>query len=295
MILDIRSLSQKIVDSIAESVSMNSLTLKLVVIIVGSDPASEIYVRNKIRQCSVVGIEGEVLRFYENIDERELAERVMTLNNDPAVTGILIQSPLPRHISAQKIFNTIHPLKDVDGFCANNVTRLYSGDESGLMPCTPKGIMRIINWYFEKMNNEQWTMNNGGNILAGRNVVVIGKSTIVGKPVAMMLLNAGATVTVCHSRTKNLAEHTLKSDIVITAVWKKHLVTSEMVKPGALVIDVGINVEETDEKRFLFGDCDTLAIAEKADITPVPGGVGPMTIAMLLANILLAHSLQWKQ
>lgn len=194
------------------------------------------------------------------------------------MTGILIQSPLPDHIHAQEVFNIIDPLKDVDGFSAANITRLYSGDETGLMPCTPKGIMKII---------EKFT----GSV-AGKKVVVIGKSVIVGKPLAMMLLNAGATVTVCHSRTKNLTEHTLQADIVIPAVGRKHLLTADMISPGTLVIDVGICVEQDDEKRCLFGDCDTESISKLSDITPVPGGVGPMTIVMLLSNTLLAHSLQ---
>lgn len=166
----------------------------------------------------------------------------------------------------------------MDGFSAANIARLYAGDESGLMPCTPKGIMAIIEKFF-------------GDV-AGKKVVVIGKSTIVGKPLAMMLLNAGATITVCHSRTSHLSEHTQQADIIIPAVGKKHLVTKDMVHPGALIIDVGICVEETDDKRCLFGDCDTYKIAEMANITPVPGGVGPMTIAMLLSNTLLAHTLQ---
>ncbi len=207
-----------------------------------------------------------------------MIREIQKLNNDDSVTGILVQSPLPNHIKAQEVFNMIHPLKDVDGFSAANIARLYAGDESGLMPCTPKGIMAIIQKFF-------------GDV-AGKKVVVIGKSTIVGKPLAMMLLNAGATVTVCHSRTNNLKEHTLQADVIIPAVGKKHLVTKDMVHTGALIIDVGICVEETDDKRCLFGDCDTYEIAEIADITPVPGGVGPMTIAMLLINTLLAYSLQ---
>lgn len=168
---------------------------------------------------------------------------------------------------------------------------MYSGDETGLVPCTPKGIMKIIEWYYAQVQNKQYTLYNDGD-LAGKKVVVIGKSTIVGKPLTMMLLNAGATVTVCHSRTHNLAEHTLQADIVIPAVGKKHLITADMVSANSLVIDVGICIEETDDKRSLFGDCDTAEIGHIADITPVPGGVGPMTIAMLLTNTLLAHSLQ---
>ncbi len=219
-----------------------------------------------------------MLHFDVDISEKELIQKIQMLNRDDSVTGILVQSPLPSHIRAQEVFNMIAPEKDVDGFSAANIARLYAGDEAGLMPCTPRGIMKII----QKFSGD----------VAGKKVVVIGKSTIVGKPLAMMLLNAGATVTVCHSRTKNLAEHTLQADIVIPAVGRKHLITADMIHPDSLVIDVGICVEETDDKRCLFGDCDTDVISEKSDITPVPGGVGPMTIAMLLANTLLAHSLQ---
>jgi len=187
------------------------------------------------------------------------------------VSGILVQSPLPSHIHAQEVFNTLHPLKDVDGFSAVNIARLYTGDESGLVPCTPKGIMKIIEWYFIQKHKAESTKQKEGNLLAGKKVVVIGKSTIVGKPLAMMLLNAGATVTVCHSRTRNLREHTLQADIIIPAVGRKHLLTADMVREKSLVIDVGICVEETNQKRCLFGDCDTSHIASKADITPVPG------------------------
>lgn len=226
-----------------------------------------------------------------DISEDELIQKIQNLNEDTSVDGILVQSPLPKHIHAQKVFDTLHPLKDVDGFSAANITRLYSGDEAGLLPCTPKGIIKIIEWYYAQVQNRQYTLYNDGD-LVGKKVVVIGKSTIVGKPLTMMLLNAGATVTVCHSRTTNIKEHTLQADIVIPAVGKKHLITADMISANTLVIDVGICIEETDDKRSLFGDCDTPEIGHIADITPVPGGVGPMTIALLLANTLLAHSLQ---
>ena len=172
------------------------------------------------------------------ITQAELIAKIQILNSDDSVDGILVQSPLPAHIEAQEVFNYIHPLKDVDGFSAANITRLYTGDETGLLPCTPKGIIKII----QKFSGD----------VAGKRVVVIGKSTIVGKPLALMLLNAGATVTICHSRTKDLKEHTLQADIVIPAVGKKHLLTADMISPGSLVIDVGICVEETDQKRCLF-------------------------------------------
>jgi len=172
------------------------------------------------------------------ITQTELIAKIQILNSDDSVNGILVQSPLPAHIDAQEVFNHIHPLKDVDGFSAANIARLYTGDETGLLPCTPKGIIKIIQKFLGD--------------LVGKKVVVIGKSTIVGKPLALMLLNAGATVTVCHSRTKNLQEHTLQADVIIPAVGKKHLLTADMISSGSLVIDVGICVEETDQKRCLF-------------------------------------------
>jgi len=281
MILDIASFAHSFLSDIAWEVQKLRVQPKLVVIMVGDNPASAVYVRNKIRKCAEVGMQWEVLHFDVDISEDDLIHKIETLNQDNSVDGILVQSPLPSHVDAQKIFNYIHPLKDVDGFSAANIARLYTGDETGLLPCTPKGIIKII----QKFSGD----------IAGKKVVVIGKSTIVGKPLVLMLLNAGATVTVCHSRTKNISEHTSQANIVIPAVGKKHLLTAEMIQENTLVIDVGICVEETDGKRCLFWDCDTLNIALKADITPVPGWVGPMTITMLLTNTLLAHSLQWKQ
>lgn len=295
MILDIASFAHSLIADIAWDVKKLQTQPRLIVIVVGDDPASAVYVRNKIRRCADAGMQWEVLHFENTISEDALIQEIQTLNNDSSVTGILVQSPLPQHIDAQEVFNHIHPLKDVDGFSAANITQLYSGDESGLVPCTPKGIIKIIEWYLTSIQNTKDKIHNEGNVLAGKKAVVIGKSTIVGKPLAMMLLNAGATVTVCHSRTKDLKEHTLQADIVISAVGKKHLITADMIHEKSLVIDVGICVEEMDDRRYLFGDCDTQNIAPKADITPVPGWVGPMTIAMLLANTLLAHSLQWKQ
>ncbi len=295
MILDIASFAQGIISDIALEVQKLRTQPKLAVIMVGDNPASAVYVRNKIKQCGIVGIQWDILHIETDISEDELIKKIQELNADISVDGILVQSPLPPHIDAQAVFNQIHPLKDVDGFSAANIARLYTGDETGLTPCTPKGIIRIIEWYFAQKQKAQSIKHKEGSSLAGKNVVVIGKSTIVGKPLAMMLLNAGATVTVCHSRTKDLQVHTLQADIIIPAVGKKHLLTADMIWEKTLVIDVGICVEETDDKRCLFGDCDTGPISGKADVTPVPRWVGPMTIAMLLSNTLLAHSLQWKQ
>lgn len=224
-----------------------------------------------------MGITSNLVHLEESISQQELLEEIKKLNQDKAVTGILVQSPLPEHIHAQEIFDCIDPKKDVDGFSSQNMAQLYSGDESGLVPGTPKGIMKIIQSHRKA---------------AGKHAVVIGKSTIVGKPLAMLLLHAGATVTICHSRTEDLSVHTKNADIVISAVGRKHLITADMIRPDSLVVDVGINVEENTEGRKLFGDCDTENIEKFADITPVPGGVGPMTIAMLLSNVLQAHSIQ---
>lgn len=278
MILDIKTLADSIIRDIEMAVKNLHTTPSLTIIMVGNNSASEVYVRNKIKTCESIGIKATLLHLPDTTTQWSLANHIQKLNADDTVHGILVQSPLPSSISAHEIFDMIDPLKDVDGFSSTNIARLYSGDETGLIPGTPKGIMKIIEQYW---------------IVEWKNVVVIGKSMIVGKPLSMLLLNAGATVTICHSRTKDLSAHTKNADIIISAVGKKHLITAEMVQPGVLVIDVGINVAE-DEGRKLSGDCDTENIGKIADITPVPGGVGPMTIAMLLSNVLLAYSLQWK-
>lgn len=279
MILDIKTLADSLSHGIGNDVKNLEIPPHLTIIQIGDDSASEVYVRNKIRMCETVGIRWTLLNFKNTITEWELITHIKKINNDNDVDGILVQSPLPAHMNPKNIFDTIHPLKDVDGFSSTNIAQLYSGDTSGLVPGTPKWIVKII----EQQREIEW-----------KNIVIVGKSTIVGKPLAMLLLNAWATVTLCHSRTKNLWFHTKNADIVICAVWKKNLITSDMISENSLVIDVGINVEETTEGRKIFGDCDTKNIAKIADITPVPGGVWPMTIAMLLQNVLLAHKLQWK-
>lgn len=280
MILDIKTLADALTKKVWESVKKLQNTPHLTIVMVGDDSASDVYVRNKIKTCESVGIKATLLHLPVTVSQEELSNHIHALDNDKTVHGILVQSPLPSHIDAQEIFDIIVPEKDVDGFSSINMARLYSGDETGLIPGTPKGIVEII----KNQGEIEW-----------KNIVVIGKSTIVGKPLSMLLLHAGATVTICHSRTKNLASHTKNADIVICAVGKKHLITADMIQPDALVIDVGINVENSDEWRKLYGDCDTTNIGKIADITPVPGGVGPMTIAMLLDNVLLAYKLQWGQ
>jgi methylenetetrahydrofolate dehydrogenase (NADP+)/methenyltetrahydrofolate cyclohydrolase len=277
MILDIKKLSDSLITEVKESVQKLKEKPSLTIIMVGNNNASEVYVRNKIKTCNTVGIDAQLLHLEESVSSEEIQNMIQKLNDDTAVDGILVQSPLPDHINAQEIFDCINPRKDVDGFSSENMARLYSGDESGLVPGTPKGIMKIIQHHGK---------------IAGKHAVVIGKSTIVGKPLAMLMLHAGATVTICHSRTEDLGVHTKNADIVISAVGRKHLITADMIRPNSLVVDVGINVEENNEGRKLFGDCDTENIEKIADITPVPGGVGPMTIAMLLSNVLQAHTIQ---
>ncbi|MBP7773937.1 bifunctional 5,10-methylenetetrahydrofolate dehydrogenase/5,10-methenyltetrahydrofolate cyclohydrolase [Candidatus Gracilibacteria bacterium] len=286
MILDIKTLADTLTQEVRENVKQLKQKPHLTIVMVGNNSASEVYVRNKLKMCENVGIGSQLLHLEESISEDELLENIKQLNQDENVTGILVQSPLPKQINAQTIFDTIDTKKDVDGFSTTNIARLYSGDESWLIPGTPKGIMYIIEHYFQTKGNEK---------IEGKHAVVIGKSTIVGKPLAMLLLHAGATVTVCHSRTQELSEHTKQADIVISAVGKKHLITADMIQPGSLIIDVGINVETNDTGKKLFGDCDTENIEKIADVTPVPGGVGPMTIAMLLSNVLRAHEIQGKQ
>jgi methylenetetrahydrofolate dehydrogenase (NADP+)/methenyltetrahydrofolate cyclohydrolase len=286
MILDIKTLADSLTQKIRDDVQQLKQKPHLTIVMVGNNSASEVYVRNKLKMCESVGIWSHLLHLEESISEDELLENIKQLNQDENVTGILVQSPLPKQINAQTIFDTIDAKKDVDGFSTTNIARLYSGDESWLIPGTPKGIMYIIEHYFQTKGNEK---------IEGKHAVVIGKSTIVGKPLAMLLLHAGATVTICHSRTKELSEHTKHADIVISAVGKKHLITADMIQPGGLVIDVGINVETNDTGKKLFWDCDTENIGKIADVTPVPGGVGPMTIAMLLSNVLRAHEIQWKR
>jgi methylenetetrahydrofolate dehydrogenase (NADP+) / methenyltetrahydrofolate cyclohydrolase len=280
MILDIKTLADSLIKNVEEKVKTLEQKPQLTIIMVGNNSASEVYVRNKLKTCESVGITWQLLHFEESISEEELLSEIKTLNNNKDIDGILVQSPLPKHINAQNIFDTINAQKDVDGFSSFNIAKLYSGDESCLIPGTPKGIMEIIKNHRE---------------IPWKNIIVIGKSTIVGKPLSMLLLHAGATVTICHSRTENLSTHTKDADIVISAVGKKHLITGDMIAPDSLVIDVGINVEQNEQGRKLFGDCDTENIGKIADVTPVPGGVGPMTIAMLLTNVLRAHELQWKQ
>ena len=238
----------------------------LAVVLIGEDPASQVYVRNKIRGCEEAGIRSFAHYLPADVTQAEAEELVRALASDDAVHGILIQLPLPKHLNADKILACIPAEKDVDGFSAENIGRLARNEEC-TVACTPLGVMELLHRY--------------GVEPRGKRAVVIGRSNIVGRPMALLLLNADATVTICHSRTVNLAEECVRADILIAAIGKPNFVTADMVKEGAVVIDVGIN--RVDGK--LVGDVDFAAVSQKASlITPVPGGVGPMTIAMLLQN-----------
>jgi methylenetetrahydrofolate dehydrogenase (NADP+)/methenyltetrahydrofolate cyclohydrolase len=275
-ILDGKSLAAAVRAGVKESVSrlaQRGITPGLAVILAGDDPASKVYVRHKTLACEETGVRSRVLGFPEAVRQDELLRAVEALNADPAVHGILVQLPLPRQVDAQRVLAAVSPAKDVDGFHPQNLGALVAGTP-GFVPCTPAGVMRLL--------------EHARVPIAGRRAVVIGRSNIVGKPLSLLLLQKDATVTVCHSKTRELEEISRDADILIAAVGRAKLVTAGMVKPGACVIDVGVN-RAADGK--LVGDVDFAAArAVAGSITPVPGGVGPMTIAMLLENCLRAAS-----
>jgi methylenetetrahydrofolate dehydrogenase (NADP+)/methenyltetrahydrofolate cyclohydrolase len=243
----------------------------LAVILVGEDQASQVYVRHKVNDSQEAGLNSVLERYPATLAEAELLARIRALNEDPSIHGILVQLPLPRHMDTNKVIETISPAKDVDGFHVANAGALLIG-RPGFWPCTPYGCMKML----ETIGCE----------LRGKHAVVIGRSNIVGKPMALMLLQKNATVTICHSATKDLKAHTLQADLVVAAVGKRNVLTADMVRPGAVVIDVGMN---RNEEGKLCGDVDFAGVREVAGwITPVPGGVGPMTRAMLLVNTLEA-------
>jgi methylenetetrahydrofolate dehydrogenase (NADP+)/methenyltetrahydrofolate cyclohydrolase len=243
----------------------------LAVILVGADPASQVYVRNKIKACADVGFKSVFDKYEADLSEAALLARIAELNDDPAIHGILVQMPLPKHINPHKVIEAISTSKDVDGYSVLSAGELLTGLD-GFRPCTPYGCMKLI--------------ETTGIDLRGKHAVVIGRSNTVGKPMALLLLQANATVTICHSATPDLAYHTRQADVVVAAVGRRNTLTADMVKPGAIVIDVGMN---RDDNGKLCGDVDTAGVAEvAAHITPVPGGVGPMTITMLLMNTLEA-------
>ncbi len=276
-IIDGKVISASVKERVKTEVSAlkeKGVTVGLAVIIVGEDPASKVYVANKKKACEALGIISEEYALPESTTNEELLELINRLNNDNKINGILCQLPLPRHLDEKLIINTIDPKKDVDAFHPVNVGKIMIGDFD-FLPCTPAGVMEMLE--FEGIEVE------------GKNCVVIGRSNIVGKPMNMLLLHKNGTVTICHSRTKNLTEICKKADILVAAVGKAGFVTADMVKEDAVVIDVGIN--RVDGK--LYGDVDFPNVSKIASaITPVPGGVGPMTIAMLMQNTLTAAKLQ---
>lgn len=281
VIIDGKSLAKEIRENLkkeAEKLRDKGIIPHLAVIMVGDNDASKVYVRNKSRACEEIGIEFKEYLLPNTTKQSELIELIKKLNEDKKVNGILLQSPIPKPLNIQKAFNTISPEKDVDGFNPYNVGNLCIGQD-GFIPCTPLGIMKM----FEKYNID----------IDGKKVAIIGRSNIVGKPMAQCMLAKNATVTICHSRTRELKKEVKDADIIISASGKRNIVTSDMVKDEVVIIDVGMN--RNDEGK-LCGDVDFEKIKEKASyITPVPGGVGPMTIAMLMENVIKATKKQNKK
>lgn len=273
-IIDGKEIARSIREALAnevKSLAEQGVIPGLTVILVGDDPASHSYVRGKVKGCEEVGIRSDVIRMPDRVTQEELLQTIRQLNENPNVHGILVQLPLPPHIDEKAVIDTISPDKDVDGFHPINVGNMMIGADA-FVPCTPAGIIQLIKWT--------------GVEITGKRVVVVGRSNIVGKPVAQLLLQENATVTMCHSRTENLPELTRQAEILISAVGKPDLIRKEHVTPGTMVIDVGVNRLESGK---LVGDVHFAEVAEVASyITPVPGGVGPMTITMLLENTVKA-------
>lgn len=275
IILDGKALSLKIRNELKEKVQTeyldkNKAIPELAVILVGNDMASKVYVAGKVKACFEVGIKVNVINLDEKIKQSVLNHTIRTLNKNKDIGGILLQLPLPEHLNSSEALNLIDPNKDVDGLTNTNLGKLIVGDPSGRVPCTPLGIYTLLNEY--------------GITIAGKNAVIIGRSILVGKPMSLLLTKNNATVTLCHSYTKNTEKITKKADIIICAVGKKNFLKESMVKQDAVVVDVGINRNKAGK---LCGDVDFAKVSRKASyITPVPGGVGPLTIAMLLQNLL---------
>lgn len=271
-ILDGKNVANKLKENIRNSILELDVKPGLAVVCVGDDPASKLYIKLKHKICEELGIYVEEYCFDENITQEELLTKIDELNQDEKIHGILVQSPIPYHLNILEIFDRISPEKDIDGFNPVNVGRL-SQDQNGFVPCTPLGIMHILEEY--------------GIEIEGKNCVVIGRSNIVGRPMAQLLLNSNGTVTICHSKTKNLGDITKQADILIVAVGKPKFITEDMVKDGAIVIDVGIN--RVQNSKRISGDVDFENVKNKCGyITPVPGGVGPMTIITLMENLVKA-------
>lgn len=275
ILIDGKAVSQKVKEEVRAEIERDGLDIGLAVVIVGNNQASRVYVNNKKKACEVCGIKSYEYALPEETTEEQLLALVDELNADKKINGILVQLPLPKQINEEKIIERISPEKDVDAFHASNVGKIMIGNYA-FLPCTPAGVMELI--------------HSTGTDVSGKECVVIGRSNIVGKPMAMLLLHENATVTICHSRTKDLAEVCRRADILVSAVGKADFVTADMVKEGAVVIDVGMN---RNAENKLCGDVKFDEVEKKASyITPVPGGVGPMTIAMLMKNTLMAKKIQ---
>lgn len=275
ILIDGKQLAKKVRMSLKERVEKEQIEPKLAVIFCGNNEASKVYIRIKSKACEEVGIKFEEFHLDESVSEKELIDLIYKLNSEENINGILVQYPIPKQINLQNVANAIDKNKDVDGFNPYNIGLLDSNCPI-FTPCTPLGIMKMF---------EEYKID-----LTGKKVVIIGRSNVVGKPMAECMLNANATVTICHSKTKNLKEELLQADIIISSAGKRNIVTADMVKEGAIVIDVGTN---RDENGKLCGDVDFENVKEKASyITPVPGGVGPMTIAMLMNNVIKAAKAQ---
>jgi methylenetetrahydrofolate dehydrogenase (NADP+) / methenyltetrahydrofolate cyclohydrolase len=278
-VLDGRKVADKILQKVKEDVEQlkkRDINPKLTVILVGENPASLAYIRQKLKSCKKTGIEDELAEYPESVTTEELIAKINELNEESSVHGMIVQLPLPKHVSEPEVIKAVDPEKDVDGFQAYNVGKMFLSSEfEHLAPCTPKGVIHIMEHYDLP--------------IAGKEAVIIGKSNIVGKPMAIMLLNRGATVTVCHRKTQDVKEHTLRADIVVSAVGKPKLVTADMIKEGAVVIDIGYNL--VDGKAV--GDVDFEPVSKKASaVTPTPGGTGPTTVACLLENVVTAAQRQ---
>ena len=279
VIIDGKALAKKIRENLkkeCEELKQKGIIPKLAVIMVGNNPASKVYVKNKSKACEEIGINYEEYLLEENITQEQLTDLIQNLNKDKTVNGILLQSPIPEHLNINQAIKTITYSKDVDGFTPSSIGKLMIGEDT-FISCTPYGVIKM----FEEYNID----------LTGKNVVILGRSNIVGKPLLQCCLNKNATVTVCHSKTKDLEEYTKRADILISAIGKSKFVKKEMLKEGVVVIDVGINRGEDGK---LTGDVDFEEVEKIASyITPVPGGVGPMTIAMLMNNVIKATNLQY--
>ena len=281
VIIDGKNLAKKIRNNLkveCDKLKEKGIIPKLAVIMVGDNPASKVYVKNKSIACNEVGIEYKEYLLDANIKQENLLDLIKKLNNDETVNGILLQSPIPEHLNINEAFKAITYLKDVDGFTPSSVGKLCIGEDT-FVSCTPLGVIKM----FEEYNID----------LNGKDVVILGRSNIVGRPLIQCCLQKNATVTVCHSRTKSLEEHTKRADVIISAIGQPKFVTADMVKDGVVIIDVGIN---RDENGKLVGDVDFKNVEKKASyITPVPGGVGPMTIAMLMHNVIKATKEQYNE